>query len=155
MSTLFANRSLWMAALLGNDATLHCSFLLIVIHFLPPPFSSSPGCCRWPGAWPQPRLCPWQLLPSNRGLAGWTREEPEGLVHMWNEEKGAVLHSQSSTGECEMCGLYFPFCLKLTPEVLQLWSCDLILSCCRMRRSVSTVTPGGRMTQCTTPSITA
>lgn len=83
-------------------ATLCCFFfLLTVIHFLSPP---SPGCCSWPGAWPQPRLCSWQLLPGNGGLAGWAREEPEGLIHMWDEEKRALLHCQSSSGQC-MCDL--------------------------------------------------
>lgn len=73
---------------------LSCSYN----HFLCP--SSSPGCCRWPGARPQPRLCPWQLLSCNRGPAGWTREEPEGLIHMRHEEKRALLHCQSSAGQC-------------------------------------------------------
>lgn len=77
---------------LTHGAIYNCIFLLC------PTFS--PGYCHRPGAWPQPHLCPRQLLPSNRGPAGWSREEPKGLIHVWNEKKRALLHCQSSTGVC-------------------------------------------------------
>lgn len=88
-----------MGVLLKRDTTLHHYILFILIHFLSAPPSFSPGCCGRPGAWLQPRLCPRQLLPSNRRLTGRTREELEGLVHMWDEEERALLHCQSSAGQ--------------------------------------------------------
>lgn len=90
----------WIVLLSGNHVLL-CCFLCTVIHFLPPSLSStfSLGCSCRPGARPQPRMCPRQLLPGNGGPAGWTREEPEGLIHVRHEEEGALLHCQSPAGE--------------------------------------------------------
>lgn len=89
----------WQITLELKDpcCTSPCCFLSTHISCLC--FSSSGSRC-WTGAQPEPRLCPRQLLPGNRRSAGWPREEPKGVVHMWHEEKGAVLYRQSSAGQC-------------------------------------------------------
>lgn len=110
--------------------------------------SASRGCCALPGARPQPRLRPGQLLPGNRRPAGRSREEPEGLVHLWAEEEGALLHRQPPAGQPSSC------ISGLSLSVAEVHSWNGFWSCCRMKRNVSIVIRGGRMTRCTTPSTT-
>lgn len=81
---------------------------------------------------------------------------PWGPGMSTDDAGGAICALMFSLCVCSSLSFH-PICgsgFSLTPEVFHLWPCNHFLSCCRMRRSVSTVTPDGLTTQCTTPSTT-
>lgn len=123
-----------------TDWLTECSDNDFQFHF------GSCGCFYWPGAWPQSRLRPWQLLPSNRRSACWSRKKPEGLIHLWVEEERALLHRQSSAGRALWTCVYVSnLCFK---SIFHCFS-----SYCRMKRNVLIVIRDGHMIQCITSSI--